>query len=427
MGNNRSSNAHGHDDVAVFVFVGAVFGADLACGLRVLEFETDFAFVADGFEEIDQVGGVEAHDDGIEAVGRLDGVFGLTGLGGGGGDLQLVLLDAHLDGAGALVGELRDALDGRGEICAAHDYKFVVVARHDGFVVGELAGELAAGEDAMADAEEERRIVLGKLDDFSFGVAEERLQLLQSLAWDERFLFGADARKALGGFFDMREAMTVGGDHGDGFGLEDEQCAVERVAGLLVGDGEDRARDECAQRSDGDLDGAAGGELGNLREVRAGHADHAGVRAAGANLDPVVLEQLDGHVAVAEKADVVVELARGDGAGARLFDFGGARGTNALIQIGGGDDDLVVIGFEQEVGEDGNGGFALDDALRGGKLTQKILTADGDLHSRSLNGFFLFDSRHDGFPRFDWTHCTPDGAGVRKAHRDRAFIVESSG
>jgi hypothetical protein len=36
------SDAHGHEDVAVFVFV-RVFGAHLAGGLGVLELEADFA------------------------------------------------------------------------------------------------------------------------------------------------------------------------------------------------------------------------------------------------------------------------------------------------------------------------------------------------------------------------------------------------
>ena len=57
-----TSNAHGHEDVAVFdVFVG-VFGTHLAGGLGVLEFETDFALNAGGAEEVDQVVAVEAYD-----------------------------------------------------------------------------------------------------------------------------------------------------------------------------------------------------------------------------------------------------------------------------------------------------------------------------------------------------------------------------
>src|SRR4051812_44012529 len=108
------SNTHGHDDVAVFVVVAGVFGAHLARGLGVLELEADLAGVADGFEEVEHVGGVEADDQSVELIGRFDGVFGFAGLGGGAGDAEFVLLQAQLDGAGALVGELRHALDGAG-------------------------------------------------------------------------------------------------------------------------------------------------------------------------------------------------------------------------------------------------------------------------------------------------------------------------
>ena len=80
------------------------------------------------------------------------------------GELELVLLQANLDGARALVGKLRDALDGAHQVFAAHDDELVVVARQNGLVVGELPGELAAGEHAAADAEEERLLVVGELD-----------------------------------------------------------------------------------------------------------------------------------------------------------------------------------------------------------------------------------------------------------------------
>jgi hypothetical protein len=116
--------------------------------------------------------------------------------------------------------------------------------------------------------------------------------------------------------------MTVGGYHGDRFSLEDQEGAVEGVAGLFVGDGEDRAGDEGLEDHDGNLDVSYGGQLGNLGIVGATEADHLGVGAAGADLDPVVVEELDGDVAFWEELDVVVELAGGDGAGAGLFDLG---------------------------------------------------------------------------------------------------------
>ena len=106
------SDAHGHEDVAVFDVVVGVFGAHLAGGLGVLELEADLAGVADGFEEVEQVLAVEADDQGVVVVGGLDGVLGLAGVGGAGGEFELVGFEADLDGAGALVGELGDALDG---------------------------------------------------------------------------------------------------------------------------------------------------------------------------------------------------------------------------------------------------------------------------------------------------------------------------
>ena len=81
--------------------------------MGVLELEADFALDAGGAEEVDQVGAVEAYDEGVVVVGGFDDVFGLAGVGGLGGELELVLLEADLDGAGALVGELGYALDGR--------------------------------------------------------------------------------------------------------------------------------------------------------------------------------------------------------------------------------------------------------------------------------------------------------------------------
>ena len=128
-----------------------------------------------------QVLAVEADDERVVVVGGFDGVFGLAGVGGGAGELELVLLEADLDGAGALVGELRYALDGAHEVFAADDDELVVVAGQDGLVVGELAGELAAGEDAAADAEEEGLVVVGELEGLGVGVGEQARELASAL------------------------------------------------------------------------------------------------------------------------------------------------------------------------------------------------------------------------------------------------------
>jgi hypothetical protein len=232
----------------------------------------------------------------------------------------------------------------------------------------------------MADAEEEGVLVVSELDFFSLSVVEQLLQLLEGLAGDEDALFAADAFECLIGLLDVGEAMAVGGDHGQGLSLDDEERAVEGVAGFLIGDGEDGAGDERLEGDGGDAGGGERGKLRHLGIVGAGHADHLGVGAAGADLHPVVVKQLDGDVAFGQELDVVVELAGGDGAGAWLFDLDGGAGADGLVEVGRGDLQALAIGFDEEVGEDGDGGFALDHALGGGKLSHQFLTADGYLH-----------------------------------------------
>ena len=52
---------------------------------------------------------------------------------------------------------------------------------------------------------------------------------------------------------------------------------------------------------------------------------------------------------------------------------------SALVEVGGGDGQLVVRGFEEEVREDGDGRLALDDGLGRGQLAQQLGAGDGDL------------------------------------------------
>jgi len=191
--------------------------------------------------------------------------------------------------------------------------------------------------------------------------------------------------------------VAVGGNHGEGLGLDDEERAVQRVTGFFIGNCKDGAGDERLERHGGDAGGGDGGELWYLGIVGAGHADHLGVGAAGADLHPVVVKELDGDVAVGEELDVVVKLAGGDGAGAGLFDFDLGAGADGLVEVSGGDVEAVPLGFDEEVGEDGDGGFALDDALRGGELLHQVLAAYGYFHRCPLHGrldYFSFNDRH---------------------------------
>src|ERR1039458_3465574 len=71
----RRSNSHWHEDVAVLVLGVGILGAHLAGGLGILELQADFALVAEGFEEVENVDRVEADYDGVAGVGRVDGVL----------------------------------------------------------------------------------------------------------------------------------------------------------------------------------------------------------------------------------------------------------------------------------------------------------------------------------------------------------------
>src|SRR5208283_5773293 len=100
----------------------------------------------------------------------------------------------------------------------------------------------------------------------------------------------------------------------------------------------------------------------------------------------MVVHQLDRDVALGQQLDVVVELARGNGACAGLLDFGRATGAYALVEVGGGDGERVVCRLEEEVGEDGDGRLALDDRLSGGQLAQQLGAGYGDLKVSSGRG-----------------------------------------
>src|SRR5204862_541200 len=95
---------------------------------------------------------------------RFARVFGFAAFGGGGGKLQFAFLELDADGAGALVGELGHAGDGGAEVFAIYGDALAVVLGQDSFVVGELSGELARGQQARADAGGERGFIFGKVD-----------------------------------------------------------------------------------------------------------------------------------------------------------------------------------------------------------------------------------------------------------------------
>ena len=92
--------------------------------------------------------------------------------------------------------------------------------------------------------------------------------------------------------FHEAETMAVGDYHGDRFGFEDQRAApLEGVAGFFIGDGEDGAGgNEVFKTEPGILRLAMVGSSRTCGMDGGAQADHLGVAAAGADLDPVVVE-----------------------------------------------------------------------------------------------------------------------------------------
>ncbi len=175
-----------------------------------------------------------------------------------------------------------------------------------------------------------------------------------------------------------------------------------------------------------DAGGGDGGKLRDLGIVGAGHADHLGVGAAAADLHPVVFEKLDGDVAVRQELDVVVELARGDGAGAGLFHLDRGAGADGLVEVGGRDVQPVALGLDEKVGQNRDGGFALHHTLRSGKLSHQILAAYGNFHRCPLRGGLLnicFNDRHRPILVPEARCCTGHTLQQLAAMRKRLTLV----
>ena len=106
------------------------------------------------------------------------------------------------------------------------------------------------------------------------------------------------------------------------------------------------------------------GNAGIAGKIILGHSDHFVGLAIGENLHPMIFKQLEADFAFRQEAHELEEFFRGDGSGAFFFYLGFARGADGKFQVGGRQRDAVAGGFAQEIAEDRNRGFPLDDSLR---------------------------------------------------------------
>jgi hypothetical protein len=66
-----------------------------------------------------------------------------------------------------------------------------------------------------------------------------------------------------------------------------------------------------------------------------------------------------------QKADEFQKFLGGDSAGAFFLDLGFTRGPDAKLQVRSGNGEAGAFGLDEQVGENRDGGLALNDTLRG--------------------------------------------------------------
>jgi len=119
---------------------------------------------------------------------------------------------------------------------------------------------------------------------------------------------------------------------------------------------------------------------GQCREIFFRHADELVFLFVADDFDPVILEQPELDFTFGKQAHELEKFFRRDGAGAFLFHLGVARGADAELEVGGGDVELVALGFNQQVGQNRDRRFAFDDTLRGAEFVQQRRFGYAEFH-----------------------------------------------
>jgi hypothetical protein len=126
---------------------------------------------------------------------------------------------------------------------------------------------------------------------------------------------------------------------------------------------------------------AGGRENGQLRESSRAPCRPSWCSSGRANLHPVVLQLLDGDIAFGKQLYVVIEFARGDGAGAFFLHRGGAGRTQTEIEVGCGDGKPSPAASKRKFERIGIVVLRSTTPLRRGELSQQLSLGNDDFHS----------------------------------------------
>jgi hypothetical protein len=147
----------------------------------------------------------------------------------------------------------------------------------------------------------------------AFALAQELAELEQGLLRqdDLHFLAGLDEGLILGVTLhrDERQAVPIRRHQAHRVGAQDEQGAVEEVAGVLSGNRKLCPRHHLAKRITRERRAAGAGRLRKRRKIFARQRLHPGVEAIGRHLD-AVLVFLDADVGFRQRLQDFVELLR---------------------------------------------------------------------------------------------------------------------
>jgi len=166
--------------------------------------------------------------------------------------------------------------------------------------------------------------------------------------------------------------MTVGGDHLQAVLLQLHQRAVELEARLLGRNGEDHLADHALELPKRQSHRGRAVDFRQGREVIRRQAVDGESRAAGGDLQPVLVGELEHHLVTDDGADDLEELTGLNGDTALALDLRLAPGGQGDIEIRRGHLEPVLTALEQQMGEHRYGGSTLDDSLHRGELVQEF-------------------------------------------------------
>jgi hypothetical protein len=350
-----------------------------------------------GREDVQDVAGVEADLEGLARVLHRDLLLRLAEVGVLRGDPERPGRHLELHRVGLVGGEQGDAAERLLQALAAELHGALPGLGDHLAVVGEEPLDEAHGEgDARAahhravldEAELRLALLRPRLD----GLGEELSQLLEPLLREDDPLLQAEG--PAGRPLHQGEAVAVGGDEAQRVGGGLEEDAVQVVAGLVGGDGEERAIDHVEEELRVDLAEGDLLEARERREVLGGQADDLELGGAAPDLEVVVRGLLERDRLLGQRLHDVVQVPRGHRDRALLQHLALVLRGDGQVEVGGGDDDLVLPRLEEDVGEDRHRALLLHDALRAAERLRELGGRDLQFHGKIL--FFLDRSSSRG-------------------------------